>query len=31
VVKKSVRLADILAAIDQIAGEYGHLDAFPWN
>jgi hypothetical protein len=31
VVKKSVRLADILATIDQIAGEHGHLDAFRWN
>ena len=31
VVKKAVRLAGILATIDQMAGEDGHLNAYHWN
>jgi hypothetical protein len=31
IVKKAVRLADILATIDQIAGQHRHLDAYRWN
>src|SRR5262245_15193283 len=31
VAKKAVRLADIAAALDQITGEHGHLDACRWN
>src|SRR4051812_12541558 len=30
VVKKGVRLADILAAVDQIADEHRHLNAYHW-
>jgi hypothetical protein len=31
VVKKAVRLADILSTADQLAEESRHLDAFRWN
>jgi hypothetical protein len=29
--KLGVRLAGILATLDQIAGEDGHLDSFRWD
>jgi hypothetical protein len=31
VVKKAVRLADILGTLDRLAGEHGHLDAYRWS